>query len=69
MEIDAKSPDGNAFAIMGYVHKLLKEVGRRDEWPEIQKQMMSGNYDNLCAIAEQVSYGAIVVVNRSEEEG
>ncbi len=68
MEIDAKGPDGNAFAIMGCVHKLLKEVGRRDEWPEIQKQMMSDDYANLCTIAEKVSYGSIVVINRSEEK-
>tara|TARA_Y100000310_G_scaffold341331_1_gene440141 strand:+ start:75 stop:281 length:207 start_codon:yes stop_codon:yes gene_type:complete len=64
MEIDAKSPEGNAYAIMGYVQRLLKEVDRFVEWPAIQERMMSGDYDNLCDVAEEVTYGTIKVVNR-----
>lgn len=36
MDIDARAPEGNAYAIMGVVRKLLKDVGRDDEWPAIQ---------------------------------
>jgi len=62
MIIDKRSEDGNAFVIMGYVSKLLKEAGRAKEWPEIQKRMMAGDYDNLCAIAKEVTYGSIEIV-------
>lgn len=65
MEIDASSPMGNAFCVMGGVHRLLKETGRADEWPEIQERMMSGDYNNLCDITEEVTFGSITVVNRS----
>ena len=65
MEIDMKSPDGNAFAIMGHVRRLLIDVGRGDEWPKIRKRMMSGGYNNLCETAADVTNGAITVVNRT----
>jgi len=66
MEIDKSSPDGNAFAIMGYVRRLLKDTGRYDEWPEVSERMKSGDYDNLCAVAEEVSHGSIRVVDFDE---
>lgn len=59
MEIDIASPDGNALAIMGYTHELIKAAGRGDEWPDIQQRMKGGNYDNLCKIAEEETYGSI----------
>jgi len=68
MDIDAQSPGGNAMAIMGAVTRLLKEVGRRDECAAVQKRMMSGNYDNVCAVAEEVTNGSIRVVNRVNGE-
>ena len=67
MEIDARSPDGNAFVIMGYVRRLLRESGRSKEWPLIQTKMLSGDYENLCKVAEEATYGSIVVVNRDLE--
>ena len=73
MDIDAKSPSGNAFAIMGCVHRLLRDSGRGDEWPGISERMRSGNYANLCDVTEEVTYGSIRVVNRDDpaapEEG
>ncbi len=65
MEIDAKSPDGNAFTIMGYVTRLLKDASRGDEVETVMDRMKSGNYDNLCKVAEEVTYGSIKVVNRN----
>jgi hypothetical protein len=68
MDIIKSSPDGNAWAIMGYVRRLFKEAGRMDEWPEVQKRMTSGDYDNLCQVAEEVTHGSIRVVDCEEEE-
>ena len=62
MKIHKDRPEGNAFYIMGVVHKLLKEVGREAEWPEIQKKMMSGDYENLCNVAKEATFGSIEVV-------
>lgn len=64
MEIDAKSPQGNAVYIIGMVCRLLKEVGREDEVAGVRDSMMSGDYDNLCKVAEEVTFGSIQVVNR-----
>jgi hypothetical protein len=59
MEIDARSPDGNAFTIMGYVRRLLKESGREADWPKVQERMMDGDYANLCAVAEEATFGCV----------
>ncbi len=64
MEIDARGPDGNAFAIIGYVRRLLKKADREDEIAEACYRMMSGDYNNLCQVAEEVTNGSITVVNR-----
>ncbi len=65
MEIDAKSPQGNAMCIVAAVKTLLTEVGREDEWAEISDRMYSGDYNNLCDVAEEVTHGSIKVVNRA----
>lgn len=65
MEIDATSPDGNAFTIIGLVKRILEETNRIDEWPDIEERMMSGDYNNLCDVAEEVTYGTITVINRN----
>lgn len=62
MKIHKDRPEGNAYNIMGVVHRLLKEVGREKEWPTIQERMMSGDYENLCAVAKEVTFGSIEVV-------
>ncbi len=64
MEIDARGPDGNAFAIMAHVRRLLYATDQRKKWPEVQKRMESGTYDNLCKVAEEATYGSITIVNR-----
>jgi hypothetical protein len=61
MIIRKESPQGNAFGVMAAVHQLLKAVDRNDEWPEIQERMMSGDYENLCKIAKEVTFGSIEV--------
>lgn len=63
MKIDARRPEGNAFAIMGAVCRLLEQSGRIREWDAVRKRMMEGDYRNLCAVAEDVTFGCIRVVN------
>lgn len=68
MEIDRNSPDGNAFAIMGYVSRLLKDVGRDDEIPGVIERMRSGDYENLCRVADEATFGSIKVVGYDDED-
>ncbi len=67
MEIDATGPDGNAFAIMGYLRRLMVDTGRRNEVKTVLAQCMAGSYDQLCERVEEESFGSIVVVNRFGE--
>lgn len=39
--------DGNAFAIMGYVQKALRNEGLKGKVDEYIKAATSGNYNNL----------------------
>ena len=67
MKIDAKAPEGNVYNIMGLVWNLLSAVGRKNDWPDVERRMKSGNYDNACDVAEEVTYGSIKVINRDKE--
>lgn len=64
MVIDAHGPNGNAFAIMARVKQVLRDMGRADEWEDIRREMMAGDYDAVCTVAEEVSGGIIQIVNR-----
>jgi hypothetical protein len=64
MDIDATGPDGNAHVIIGYVKHALDFAGRMDEWDAVVVEMTSGDYDNLCDVAERVTKGSVKVVNR-----
>lgn len=64
MVIDAHGPDGNAFAIMARVKQVLRDMGRADEWEDIRRKMMAGDYDVVCTVAEEVTGGIIQIVNR-----
>lgn len=46
-------PDGNAWALMAYCRDALRAVGRQDEWPAIQADMMSGDYQHLLDVMDQ----------------
>lgn len=64
MEIDAKAPEGNAFSIMGFVQELLCQSGRTDDTDDVMKRMRESDYENLCNVAEEVTFGSIRVINR-----
>lgn len=56
--------DGNAFSIMGYTGRALKEVGRSGLVKKMQSEAMSGDYNHLI----QVCMGYIDMANELEEE-
>ena len=64
MVIDPYSPDGNAFAIMGYVKKFLTLTNRLDEWPAVQMDMMKADYKHLCEVASSATGGVVTVASR-----
>jgi hypothetical protein len=49
-EIDLSAIDGNAYAIMGTVQRILKTVGAsQEEIDQYLAESMSGDYRNLVA--------------------
>lgn len=68
IKIDANSPEGNAFSIIGVVHRVVKELGMSNEdWKRIQEDMTSGDYNHLCEVAEKETKGLVVITNRKKE--
>ena len=45
--------DGNAFALMGYTSRCMKECGLRDEIDEMRERAMSGDYYNLIRVCDE----------------
>lgn len=62
VRLNLNSPDGNAFAIMGTVKKVL-EAAKVSEGviDSILKEMKSSDYDHLCEIA-----GRIITLYKTE---
>lgn len=56
-EIDLRGSQGNAFYIMATgknLHKQLIRMGiELPSWEEIQKDMMSSDYDHLCKVFDK----------------
>lgn len=56
-ELDLRGSQGNAFYIMGTGKNLHKELTRDGielpPWEEIQKDMMSADYDHLCKVFDK----------------
>ncbi|WQJ53885.1 MAG: hypothetical protein [Wendovervirus sonii] len=54
--------DGNAFSVMAYVRRAMKECGKtNEEISEYSKNAMSSNYDHLIAVS-------VDVINELNEE-
>jgi hypothetical protein len=52
--VELAGKDGNAFAILGCVRRVLKEAGYTPtEIEEFSKQAMSGDYDHLLRVCMQ----------------
>jgi hypothetical protein len=66
--IDLQGPQGNAFALMAIAEDWLRQMDRRDEFREMQTEMMSGDYGNLLKVF-QSKFGSLVeFINNPEEE-
>jgi hypothetical protein len=61
IEIDLTGPQGNAFFLIGTASKLAKQLGLDSN--EIQKEMMSGDYDNLVNVFDK-HFGEFVTLYR-----
>ena len=47
--------DGNAFSVMGYTQRCLKQAGLEDKIHEMRIKAMSGDYSNcICTCLEYV---------------
>lgn len=47
---DLVGVDGNAFSVMGYTARALKQTGHRDLVDQMNKEAMSEDYDNLLCV-------------------
>lgn len=45
--------DGNAFAIMGYTARALKQTGHKDLVDKMYGEAKSGDYYNLIAVCDR----------------
>lgn len=45
--------DGNAFAIMGYTAKALRETGHADLVKNMQERATNGDYNNLIYVCQR----------------
>jgi len=66
--IDLQGPQGNAIALMGIADDLLRQLGRRDEYREMQTEMMSGDYGNLLKVFQSKFGNLVEFINNPEEE-
>ena len=52
-EFCLSGPDGNAYAILGHVSRLLRESGHGDEVPVFWNEAFIGDYEDLKACVER----------------
>lgn len=64
MKIDLRSPDGNAFVLMGIARKLSKKLDL--DGNAILKEMKESDYENLVAVFEK-HFGAHVNLVHDDE--
>jgi len=50
---DLVGVDGNAFAIMGYTARALKNEGLRDKVDEMHSRATAGDYYQLIAVCDE----------------
>jgi hypothetical protein len=62
-EIDLSGPQGNAFCLLGIAKQLCEELNLNN-WEDIRRRMMAGNYNNLIEIFDE-EFGDYVDLYRS----
>ena len=69
MKYDLVGVDGNAFAVMGYVLKAMKECKMsKEEQSDYQTKAMSGDYNNLLAVSVETIDLCNEICGSSDEE-
>lgn len=61
---DLVGQDGNAYALLGYTARALKNEGLGDKVAEMQKKATSGDYYHLIAVCDEY----IEMANQQAEE-
>lgn len=61
MIIGRDTPRAKPYYLLGAVQEHLKAKARIDEWPGIRERMESGDYENMCKVAEEVTFGEVKV--------
>jgi hypothetical protein len=61
VEIDLTGPEGNVFVLIGYAKNFAKQLGLEPN--EIQKEMMSGDYENAVNVFDKY-FGNFVILYR-----
>lgn len=55
MKYDLVGIDGNAFSVMGYVLRAMRECNfSKEEQSEYQNEAKSGDYDNLLCVSVEM---------------
>jgi hypothetical protein len=63
IRIDLTGPDGNAFVLLGIAKSICERNNLMDEWPRIQKEMTSGDYENLIETLDKY-FGSVIIMER-----
>lgn len=67
--IDLSGPDGNAFALMGYVKSIGRQLGYdKEKIDQIISDMMSGDYLNLVSVFEENFSDVVELINVPDED-
>jgi len=61
VSVDLTGHEGNGFVLIGYARKWSKQLGLNPD--EVQKEMMSGDYENLVSVLEK-HFGSVVTFYR-----
>ncbi len=61
LELDLTGSEGNAFCLLGYAHKLSKQLHK--DYSDIKKRMTSGDYENLLKVFDE-EFGEYVILYR-----
>lgn len=64
MKYDLVGVDGNAFVVMGYTARALKNEGLRDLVDKMHEEAESGDYNNLLRVC--IKY--VDIANQKAEE-
>lgn len=63
--------DGNAYAVMAYTARALREAGLRDMIPQMRSEATSGDYSHLISTCDryiEIANDALGLTEEDEEE-